>query len=406
MEVQKVTTSDNVVKIIKKTCSSNKLTVCMGQRDFIDCYTHIEVIDGVVNMEMEQIRNSDVIMMTITSIFRYGREDAEALGMDFRKQLYKHSQQIFPVVRKREVALSKFQQKLMDKMGEKSCFPFTVELPRNTPASVSLQVEPGEPGKPCGVDYELCCYVTDDMNKGMEAKDSVSMLIRKLTFASLNGPGRKEGFAERVKEFGGNKGNMRVEVSIAREVYYHGEMVQANVTINNNSDKTIKRIKLSILQVAEIVLHQKYSYHRVVAEMESEEGFPILPGQLGFCRSYQIMPTISMNREKIGLAMDGKLKYEDTGLASSTIVHEAKDRENMGIIISYFVKAKLIFGFGTSDISVQAPFLLSHPSKYAPMPTEMLREQRRGSSASYASTFGNQEEEALFNQQVYNAVSM
>jgi beta-arrestin len=34
---------------------------------------------------------------------------------------------------------------------------------------------------------------------------------------------------------------------------------------------------------------------------------------------YTLIPTLDKNREKRGLALDGKLKHEDTNLASSTM---------------------------------------------------------------------------------------
>ena len=49
------------------------------------------------------------------------------------------------------------------------------------------------------------------------------------------------------------------------------------------------------------------------------EGFPIQPSQTGFCKVYTMTPLLSNNRDKRGLALDGKLKHEDTNLASSTM---------------------------------------------------------------------------------------
>lgn len=38
-----------------------------------------------------------------------------------------------------------------------------------------------------------------------------------------------------------------------------------------------------------------------------------------FSKTYSVTPTLSTNREKRGLALDGKLKHEDTNLASTTM---------------------------------------------------------------------------------------
>ena len=36
-------------------------------------------------------------------------------------------------------------------------------------------------------------------------------------------------------------------------------------------------------------------------------------------------------------ALDGQLKHEDTNLASSTLIHDPTQKENMGIIVQYKV---------------------------------------------------------------------
>ena len=53
--------------------------------------------------------------------------------------------------------------------------------------------------------------------------------------------------------------------------------------------------------------------------VRDREGFPIQPSQTGFCKVYSLTPLLSNNRDKRGLALDGKLKHEDTNLASSTM---------------------------------------------------------------------------------------
>ena len=37
-------------------------------------------------------------------------------------------------------------------------------------------------------------------------------------------------------------------------------------------------------------------------------------------------------------ALDGQLKHEDTNLASSTLIHDPTQKENLGIIVQYKVK--------------------------------------------------------------------
>ena len=49
--------------------------------------------------------------------------------------------------------------------------------------------------------------------------------------------------------------------------------------------------------------------------LHSDQGSP----SSTFCKVYTLTPTLTNNREKRGLALDGKLKHEDTNLASSTM---------------------------------------------------------------------------------------
>ena len=39
-------------------------------------------------------------------------------------------------------------------------------------------------------------------------------------------------------------------------------------------------------------------------------------------------------------ALDGQLKHEDTNLASSTLIHDPTQKENLGIIVQYKVKQR------------------------------------------------------------------
>ncbi|XP_048348899.1 beta-arrestin-1-like [Sphaerodactylus townsendi] len=87
-----------------------------------------------------------------------------------------------------------------------------------------------------------------------------------------------------------------------------------------------------------------------------------------FCKVYTLTPFLASNREKRGLALDGKLKHEDTNLASSTLLRDGANKEILGIIVSYKVKVKLVVSRGgllgdlaSSDVAVELPFTLMHP---------------------------------------------
>ena len=55
------------------------------------------------------------------------------------------------------------------------------------------------------------------------------------------------------------------------------------------------------------------------------------------------------------------MKHEDTNLASSTLVQENTQKENLGIIVQYKVKVRLIVGSLGGDLVAELPFTLMHP---------------------------------------------
>ena len=70
---------------------------------------------------------------------------------------------------------------------------------------------------------------------------------------------------------------LHMECSLDKEMYYHGENIVVNVLVNNNSNKTVKKIKITVRQYAEICLFSTAQYKCPVAELEAEDGFPLGP---------------------------------------------------------------------------------------------------------------------------------
>ena len=66
---------------------------------------------------------------------------------------------------------------------------------------------------------------------------------------------------------------------------------------------------------------------------------------------YSITPVL--DKEKRGLALDGKLKHEDTNLASSTLVKDPAAKENLGIIVSYKVSLQSLLRVSVKGIILQ-----------------------------------------------------
>lgn len=103
------------------------------------------VLDG------EYVRDQRKIFGQVVCCFRYGREEDEVMGLNFQKELYLVSQQIYPPTEKSKEP-TKLQERLMKKLGP-NAFPFTFNIQPSCPASVMLQQGLDEFGEPCGVSY-------------------------------------------------------------------------------------------------------------------------------------------------------------------------------------------------------------------------------------------------------------
>ncbi|XP_077280772.1 beta-arrestin protein kurtz isoform X3 [Temnothorax americanus] len=361
-EITTMDTIDSVSKratrVFKKSSLNGKITVYLGKRDFVDHITHVDPIDGVVLIDPDYIKDRKVFGHVLAA-FKYGREDLDVLGLTFRKDLYLAAEQIYPVLQGSQPPreLTRLQERLIKKLGS-NAYPFYFELPPHCPASVTLQPAPGDTGKPCGVDYELKAFVGETQDDKPHKRSCVRLAIRKIMYApSKQG---EQPSVEVSKEFMMSPNKLHLEASLDKELYHHGENIAVNVHIANNSNRTVKKIKVSVRQFADICLFSTAQYKCTVAEAESEEGCPVGPG-FTLSKVFTLTPLLANNKDKWGLALDGQLKHEDTNLASSTLVVDPAQRENLGIIVQYKVKVKLCLGALGGELVAELPFILMHP---------------------------------------------
>uniref|UniRef100_A0A8C4M2Q2 Beta-arrestin-1 n=1 Tax=Equus asinus TaxID=9793 RepID=A0A8C4M2Q2_EQUAS len=326
-------------RVFKKASPNGKLTVYLGKRDFVDHIDLVDPVDGVVLVDPEYLKERRVYV-TLTCAFRYGREDLDVLGLTFRKDLFVANVQSFPPAPEDKKPLTRLQERLIKKLGEHA-YPFTFEIPPNLPCSVTLQPGPEDTGKACGVDYEVKAFCAENLEEKIHKRNSVRLVIRKVQYAPER-PGPQP-TAETTRQFLMSDKPLHLEASLDKEIYYHGEPISVNVHVTNNTNKTVKKIKISVRQYADICLFNTAQYKCPVAMEEADD--TVAPSST-FCKVYTLTPFLANNREKRGLALDGKLKHEDTNLASSTLLREGANREILGIIVSYKVKVKLVVSRG------------------------------------------------------------
>uniref|UniRef100_A0A7N6BSV2 Arrestin C-terminal-like domain-containing protein n=1 Tax=Anabas testudineus TaxID=64144 RepID=A0A7N6BSV2_ANATE len=313
-----------LLRVFKKSSPNCKLTVYLGKRDFVDHLDHVDPVDGVILVDPEYLKDRKVFV-TLTCAFRYGREDLDVLGLSFRKDLYISTFQAFPPVPEERKPNSRLQERLLKKLGQHA-HPFYFTIPQNLPCSVTLQPGPEDTGKACGVDFEIRAFCAKSIEEKIHKRNSVRLVIRKVQYAPEK-PGPQP-MVETTRSFLMSDRSLHLEASLDKELYYHGEPISVNVHVTNNSTKTVKRVKISGTSAL-----SSLSVTAFADQVSSSSTF---------CKVYTLTPTLDKNREKRGLALDGKLKHEDTNLASSTIVKDVTNKEVLGILVSYRVKVKLV----------------------------------------------------------------
>uniref|UniRef100_A0A8C4HLP4 S-arrestin n=1 Tax=Dicentrarchus labrax TaxID=13489 RepID=A0A8C4HLP4_DICLA len=304
-------------------------------------------------MYVERMKIAKLAFVTLSCIFRYGRDDMDVMGISFRRELYMSTRQVYPPLQDRDKGVhTRMQAKLLRKLGD-NAYPFFFEFPDNLPCSVALQPSTSDVGKQCAVEFEIKVFSAESQDAKIRKRSTVKLMLRKVQYAPEG-----EGVApsvETTRDFVMSDKPLHVKASLDKEIYYHGETLKVHVIVTNNSSKNIKNIIISVDQVANVVLYSNDSYVKCVAI--EEPGDSVAPGAT-LQKVYKLLPVLANNRERRGIALDGKLKHEDTNLASSSIVKEGVLKEVMGIMVSYRVMVKLIVG---GEVGLEVPFKLMHP---------------------------------------------
>merc|ERR1711970_942929 len=264
------------------------------------------------------------------------------------------SQQIYPA---NNDQVNEVQDRLVKKLGG-NAHPFIVTLPELAPASVVLQDDAS--AKPLGVLYELRVFVADSATETLHKRNSVTLAVRKVQYAPAE-RGTRQPSTLVSKGFALSSGKLNLEVTLEKDIYYHGEQVSANLSITNGSRKTVKSIACKVVQHVEVTMTNSH-FTREVAGVESKEGCPITPGS-NLSKSVTLSPNSRTNKNLHGVALDGNVKDSDANLASSTLLSQGQNpNDALGIVISYSVQVSLNCGAIGGNLVADLPFKMVHPA--------------------------------------------
>ena len=211
--------------------------------------------------------------------------------------------------------------------------------------------------------YDLRLYVSDRKDERPHRRNSVCFAVRKVQFAPTE-PSARQPQTLVSKSFTLSPGKLNLEVSLERDLYFHGQQVEAHLNINNASKKTVKNMKAQVVQHIEVTMTNSH-FSRVVSSLESREGCPITPGA-NLTKTFSLTPIASTNQKRFGIALDGQVKDQDANLASSTVAAAGKNANDaLGIIVSYSLRVKLNCGAIGGELTADLPFKLMHPDPNA-----------------------------------------
>lgn len=333
----------------------------LGKRDFVDRLDEsCDPVDGVLVVDNDYLKDRRIYGQVVTT-FRYGREEDEVMGLKFSKDMVLVKEQVVPPMHGKKQPnlsdLTPIQEKLLKKLGEVNAFPFTFNLPDLAPPSVTLQPGDQDQGRPLGVEYELKAFVAENDQDVGHRRSTVSLRIRKVQYAALT-RGQKQPSVLVSKGFTFSPGKINLEVTLDRDIYYHGEEMAAKVLVSNSSKKAVRNIKVMVVQHCEVTMVNAH-FTRTVAHLETREGCPITPGA-SLTKTFVLRPCAENNRDKRGIALDGHLKDEDVNLASTTMV-PGNPNDALGFVVSYSLRVKLHLGTLGGELQADLPFKLVHP---------------------------------------------
>ncbi|KAH1005435.1 hypothetical protein HUJ04_006425, partial [Dendroctonus ponderosae] len=161
------------------------------------------------------------------------------------------------------------------------------------------------------------------------------------------------------KQFLLSDGKVILSATLDKGIYSHGEEIRVSVQIRNNSSKTVRRIKVFVVQHVDVCMFSNGKFKNVVALLSDKESCPILTAAT-LSKTYTLLPLNSTTKNWI--ALEDTYTKSSSSLASTvcSVTGNADDRNVFAIYVSYYVKVKLLVSVMGGDVSLKLPFTLMH----------------------------------------------
>ncbi|XP_044757226.1 arrestin homolog isoform X2 [Coccinella septempunctata] len=153
-------------------------------------------------------------------------------------------------------------------------------------------------------------------------------------------------------------GKVHLTASLNKGIYSHGEEISVNVQVRNGSNKTVRRIKVFVVQYVDVCMFSNGKFKNVVAMINTKDDLPIQPGS-EFDKTFTLLPVKSSTKNWI--ALEDSYTKSGTSLSSTVTCTDTKEQRNVfAIYVSYYVKVKLMVSVMGGQVSLKLPFTLMH----------------------------------------------
>ncbi|CAH8432365.1 unnamed protein product [Schistosoma curassoni] len=363
--------------LLKKSTPDGKLSLFLDRRTFIDHFSHVDPVDGVLLISQD-IKNTEYVFLIFTCSYRFGRDDLDVLGLTFQKELLIYTKCLWPnhsliidkqlpiynniknqtkktwknkfkrkIKKKIESIedissivlsdnsygifsqtltindLSPFQLKLINKCNQHT-IPFRIFLPPSiSPSSVAIQTTQGSNNKPYGINYELTAFIGKRIDDNQPASSTVTIVLRKLTAGPKITHRPLEPIIESIKKsinLPCHNGELFIQASIEKPLYYHDESVCVSIVLDNLCQLPVRKLQVAIVQVAEIYVLTKGTYRSTIDKHFCKVNLP-QAGEQQWKYTTLLNTNLTDNLLKRGVALDGYIRQEKNWLASSTVLN-------------------------------------------------------------------------------------
>ena len=203
--------------------------------------------------------------------------------------------------------------------------------------------------------YELALYVAEHPDETPVRRAAVIFPVRKVQFFPAK-PLAPPPAACVTRTFTLSSGMITVGLQLEQDLCFHVQPLEAQITINNASKKTVKHLVIQVVQHVEVTMTNTH-FNSVVASIDTYEGCPVTPSSR-FSKTIVLTP---LPLRAHGVALEGHSQDQDVSLASSSMMSAAMALNDvLGIIVSYSLLVKLNCGSIGGELSTELPFKLMH----------------------------------------------